>query len=305
MNKNSPYGWCPSALRPMPAQDGLLLRIRTLLNELTAQQAHGIAELATRFGSAIIELTTRANLQIRGVSAGAFPALIEGLERLGLLDIDRSPSARINIVLDPLRGTAADDAQTLSARLLGAGLAGAEFAALPHKFGFAVDAGPGRHLAAISGDIRIEAGAGTLLVRAAHAALGAPARDSAEAADKALDLARWFLAAGGVGADGRGRMHALIARGARPPRGLAGTLAPNPAVPLPDARGAWHAAPDGRCTADALHRIAERAGGPIRLTPFRAFYLPACLSAYSPTTLASRTRAGADNTASAQPLNRR
>lgn len=301
MNKNGPYGWCPSALRPMPVEDGLLLRIRTLLNELTAQQAHGIADLAARFGNAIIELTTRANLHIRGVSDGAFPALIDGLERLGVLDIDRSPSARINVVLDPFRGTQADDPQTLSARLLGAGLAAAEFAALPHKFGFVVDAGPGRHLATISGDIRIEARAGTLTVRAARAALGAPARDSADAARKALDLARWFLAAGGVGADGRGRMRALIAQGARPPQALAGTLTPNPAVPLPDPRGAWHPAPNGRLTPDTLHRIAERARGPIRLTPFRAFYLPD----YLPDSLqgegAARARAVADDAASAPP----
>ena len=274
MNENSPYGWCPSALRPMPVEDGLLLRIRTVLNELTAEQAHGIADLATRFGNGIIELTTRSNLQIRGVTDGAFAALIDGLERLGLLAIDRSPSARINLVLDPFRGTPANDAQTLSARLLAAGLAAAEFAALPHKFGFTVDAGPGRHLARISGDIRIEAHGDTLIVRAGHAALGAPARDRAEAVGKALDLARWFLAAGGVGADGRGRMRALIAKGARPPEPLTGTLAPNPAAPLPDARGAWHAAADGRLTPDRLHRIADSARGPIRLTPFRAFYLP-------------------------------
>ena len=96
-------------------------------------------------------------------------------------------------------------------------------------------------------------------------------------------------------------MRALIAQGARPPQALAGTLTPNPAVPLPDPRGAWHPAPNGRLTPDTLHRIAERARGPIRLTPFRAFYLPE----YLPDSLqgkgAARARAVADDAASAPP----
>ena len=60
-------GWCPSALRPMLSGDGLVVRLRPRGGRLSSAQAAGIAELSARHGNGLIDLTGRANLQIRGV----------------------------------------------------------------------------------------------------------------------------------------------------------------------------------------------------------------------------------------------
>ena len=61
-------GWCPGALRPMLSGDGLVVRVRPYGGRLDATQAAGLADLAERYGNGLIDVTSRANLQIRGVS---------------------------------------------------------------------------------------------------------------------------------------------------------------------------------------------------------------------------------------------
>lgn len=58
-------GWCPGALRPMLSGDGLVVRVRPHGGRLAATQAAGIAELAARHGNGLIDVTSRANLQVR------------------------------------------------------------------------------------------------------------------------------------------------------------------------------------------------------------------------------------------------
>jgi precorrin-3B synthase len=176
-------GWCPGAHRPMVAGDGLVVRVRPPEGALEPHQARGLADLAERHANGLVELTNRANLQLRGVAAPAHGALIDGLAALDLIDDDPEVEGRRNIVVDPLRPVAADDPQAQAARLLAKQLAAAEFAALPSKFGFVVDAGPHRRLADTSGDIRIEASAETLIVRSDGHPTGRAADDPAQAAD--------------------------------------------------------------------------------------------------------------------------
>ncbi|MFN7225609.1 MAG: precorrin-3B synthase, partial [Paracoccaceae bacterium] len=80
----------------------------------------------------------------RGVAPAAHPALAEGLAELGLIDPDAAAEGRRNIVVDPFR--TAGDGQAGIAAALAEGLAAPDFAGLPAKFGFVVDAGPVRHL---------------------------------------------------------------------------------------------------------------------------------------------------------------
>ncbi|AHM04503.1 Cobalamin biosynthesis protein CobG [Roseibacterium elongatum DSM 19469] len=198
-------GWCPGAHRPMASGDGLVVRVRPPRGEITPKQARGLADAADSFGNGLIDLTNRANLQLRGVRAEQHAALLGALGRLGLLDADPVAEGRMNIVADPFRAGGADDPQTRIVAALADGLRTADFAGLPSKFGFVVDTGPVRGLAAVSGDIRIEGHGPGILVRADGCATGRPVRDTDDAAALALALARWFLASGGVGADGRGR----------------------------------------------------------------------------------------------------
>ena len=72
-------GWCPGAHRAMPSGDGLLVRVRPRLARLTVVQAMGLCEAAQRLGSGYIDLTNRANLQLRGVMPRHHHAVIEAL----------------------------------------------------------------------------------------------------------------------------------------------------------------------------------------------------------------------------------
>lgn len=79
-------GWCPGLARPMPTGDGLLARIHPPLGVLTLAQARSIAEGARRYGNGHLDLTARANLQIRGVSEATRDPLARLLDAAGLGD---------------------------------------------------------------------------------------------------------------------------------------------------------------------------------------------------------------------------
>lgn len=268
MTAASVKGWCPGAWRPMQSGDGLLVRIRPRGGRLDPRQAAGLAELAARHGNGLIDVTIRANLQVRGVSEQSHPALIEGLAELGLLDPDPESEARRNVLVMPF-WRAGDGIYPLACELEQA-LTAASFD-LPAKFGFAVDCGPQRLLAGSSADIRIErAATGGLIVRADGAPLGLPVARQ-EAVEGALKLAEWFAADGGA-AGGRGRMAAHLGSGAKLPGGLAGAIKPAGVAPLPGPAlceaGAIVGAAFGQLDHAALRCLAESANG-LRVTPWR------------------------------------
>ncbi|KWV53326.1 precorrin-3B synthase [Bradyrhizobium macuxiense] len=261
-------GWCPGALRPMQSGDGLVVRIRPRGGRLDAAQAAGIAELAGRHGNGLIDLTSRANLQIRGVSDDSHLPLIDGLARLGLLDPDSESEARRNILVTPF-WSAGDDTPSLASELE-LGLTSAPLN-LPTKFGFAIDDGHERVLAGASADVRIERdSAGELLVRADGADRGRSVTRS-EAVPVALALAEWFIASGGAKGDRR-RMARHIAAGARLPDALRGDAEPAPraAEPLPGLypQGAMVGVAFGQVPHQTLSRLATAAQA-LRLTPWR------------------------------------
>ena len=192
-------GWCPGALRPMESGDGWVVRIRPPGGRLDRAQAQAIADGAEAHGNGVIELTGRANLQLRGVTPASHAPLIEALRPHGLIDADARAEGLRNIIVTPFADAEAD---RLAAELAEALAASA--LALPAKFGFAVDPCPAPVLTRDPADIRIEAGP---TLRADGASLAAPYHGP----DDALALARWFLEQGGA-PGGRGRMAALTAR---------------------------------------------------------------------------------------------
>jgi len=261
-------GWCPGALRPMRSGDGLVVRIRPHGGRLSRAQAVGIAELATRFGNGLMDVTSRANLQIRGVDDDGHAPLIEGLAQLDLIDADAASEAQRNIVVTPF-WTKGDETVALAVELELTLVA--RRLALPVKFGFAVDCGPERALAGTSADIRIEREAsGGLIVRADGAECGRAVARS-DAVGRALELADWFVASGGA-SDGGGRMAAHLAAGAHIPAALAGSAIPVPLMPQPrpglHADGALVGVAFGQLTAATLRGLADKACG-LRLTPWR------------------------------------
>lgn len=267
-------GWCPGALRPMLSGDGLLVRLRPPGGRLTPVQAAAIARAAFRHGNGFIDLTARANLQLRGVTETSHPTLIRDLRHEGLIDADIATESLRNLIVTPFRegpptncaasgaerGATNDPTDTLAATLTAAL---ARMPRLPAKFGFALDTGPRPALTGASADIRVErARDGRLILRPDGHPTGKPVADLA--AD-AIAMAEWFLASGGV-TDGRGRMAALIARGIVPD---GHDTAPADALPTPTPgltpHGALVAPALGQLRAETLAAL----GHEIRLTPWR------------------------------------
>ena len=181
-------GCCPGAWRPMMSGDGLIVRVRPRLGRVTRAQAEGLCDVAARHGSGIIELTNRANLQIRGIAETSHDAVMDDLASLGLLDADPALEDRRNILVDPLwrpGDLTCRLAEALLDRL-------ADLPDLPAKFGFAIDTGTEPRLYAASADVRLErATDGRLIVRADGSATGRLVEED-EACDMAIALARWF-----------------------------------------------------------------------------------------------------------------
>ncbi|MEC7256728.1 MAG: hypothetical protein VXW58_02815, partial [Pseudomonadota bacterium] len=87
-------GWCPGAHRPMMSGDGLIVRVRPRLGRLSRAQVLGLCEAAATHSGGIIDLTNRANLQLRGVAEDAHESLLAQLFALGLVDADPETEAR-------------------------------------------------------------------------------------------------------------------------------------------------------------------------------------------------------------------
>lgn len=265
--------WCPGALRPMQSGDGLVVRIRPRGSKFSPTQAKGIAETSAKHGNGLIDLTARANVQLRGVQPESHAALIGDLKALGLIDHDVAAESRRNIVVTPFRcGRYEAETVELAAEvetLLERG------PVLPSKFGFAIDTGPAPVLTETSADIRLErAASGRLIVRADGSEVGRAVAPS-EAAAAMLELAVWFVRSGGV-REGRGRMAAHIASGANVPDTEQWTITPaEPShlpTPGPRIEGFLVGAEFGQLSADVLGRLAtmERE---IRVTPWRMLLL--------------------------------
>jgi precorrin-3B synthase len=194
-------GWCPGALRPMRSGDGLLLRAKTIGPTLTAEHALEIVAISESCGNGLIDLSQRAQLQLRGLREATLREAHERLHGLGMLARDAATESVLNFIVSPLAGLGAGDA--IDARDILDSLArdladGRDLHALPGKFGFLIDDGGALGLADVSTDIRLEAHVADDEPRVAVIADGA--RDRAvlvrptEAPATALRLARAFLA---------------------------------------------------------------------------------------------------------------
>jgi len=261
-------GWCPSAYRPMMSGDGLIVRVRPHAGRLDRAQVIGLCEAATQYGNGIIDLTNRANLQIRGVAQEDHAALVEALSVFGLLDADPAREARRNILVAP--DWRASDATARLAEKLAQRVG--ELPALPAKFGFAVDAGEGPVLGDAPADIRIERGVGGgLIVRADGEAQGCPVAES-EAIDAVVALAHWFAARG---AEAK-RMVRLLRSAPLPQAWQGEPPAPARARPKPgdDIGGPVLGATFGQLPAHALADLMlESRSTALRVTPWRLFAL--------------------------------
>ena len=294
-------GWCPTLLSPMQSGDGWLARVKPTAAKVSAASARIIAEAASRHGNGHIDLTARANFQIRGLTPRSAELFAEIIIGDGLASARPSVEAIRNVMASPLGPddpSAAFDSHAAAIEIE-AMLAGEPaLQALPPKFGFLVYAGGVLPLAGITADIMVRANGGQLAVQLDGGTLAARCAPSVLAETvKALALA--FLHESGERREPPRRTRALImavgeeaifnAAGLTsvslhsvPPFGAPSLIG---FVPYPgEATGEFGVGLSfGRIEAEALFNLADLSArygdGSLRTTPWRALLLPGIGSA--------------------------
>lgn len=191
---------CPGVLRPWPADDGALVRVRLAGGGLSAAALRGLAAVAASYGDGDLHLTTRANLQLRGLPLddGVLPdEVVAAIEATGLLPSRAHDLAR-NLLVSPLTGLRGGhvDLRPVVAALDAGLLADPALGALPGRFLFVLDDGRGDLL-----DREVDLGlvvldAGTAQLRHGSTGWGETV-PLEQAPDALLALARRFLAVRG------------------------------------------------------------------------------------------------------------
>ncbi|MGW4839901.1 cobalamin biosynthesis protein CobG [Streptomyces globisporus] len=277
---------CPGTLRLHRADDGALARVRVPGGVLSADRADALLAAAERFGDGELHLTSRGNVQLRGLDAACGGPLAELLTAAGLLPSAAHERAR-NIVASPLAGL--DGSPPVSGWLseLDALVCGSAAAAsLSGRFLFALDDGHG-DVDALGADVTLIAAGDSCLLR-----IGAEDEVSripgGEGPRAALLAAETFLrAARDSGAwrvkDLPDDVRAELVRTVRAAAGPA-VHRPRPRTATPTAPGA-HGSPNaisvdvplGRLTSTQwrlLTGTARRHGDELRLTPWRGIVVP-------------------------------
>jgi precorrin-3B synthase len=153
-------GWCPGALRPMPTGDGLLVRVRISAGRLSLDQAEALASCARDCGNGTIEVSSRGNLQLRGVAEAKLNELQARLAAERLIDADPATERVRNVVASPLSDVdpqAFLDVTRIAASLEARLAIDENLRVLPGKFGFVIDAGGRWPLGDVEADMRFEA----------------------------------------------------------------------------------------------------------------------------------------------------
>lgn len=268
---------CPGALSVHRAADGALARVRLPGGRISAAALTALAQAATRFGTPDLELTSRGNLQIRGITDTA--AVADAIADAGLLPSPTHERVR-NIVASPLSGRAGGlaDIRPLIGDLDAAIQREPALAESSGRFWFGLDDGRG-DVSGLGTDVGVHALDGE------HAALTLSGRDTGvrlsleDAVGTLIEVAVRFAAARGTAwrVGELARPDDLLA-------GLAVTAEPGatwPPVVRPPV--GWIPQDDGRVTLGAGVRLgvlpartAEFVGAveaPVVVTPWRSLLI--------------------------------
>ncbi len=277
---------CPGALQTHSAADGELARVRVPGGLLRPAQLRALAAAARDLGDGALEMTSRGNLQLRGLAPGAARELGDRLAAAGLLPSETHDRV-LNVLASALsgRGGGLLDARPWVSALDAGLCADPALAALPGRFLATLDDGRG-DVSGIGGDVGLLALAPdevALLLAGADSGLRAT---PAGAVDLLLAAARAFLAEraaqGGTAwrlvelDEGLARVAArLPGRRAEPVEVPAAPVGgPVGAVTQDDGRTALvGVVPLGRLTAGQADLLASLTGE-VQLTPWRSVVVP-------------------------------
>jgi precorrin-3B synthase len=272
----------------MASGDGLLLRVRAGARTLHAGELRCLARLARTHGNGLLEITRRANLQLRGLSEASLAGAQAELLRRGLVDVSPEREARLGLLVHPLSGLddRCADLGALAREIERQLTAADDLTGLSAKFGVVLDGGG--YALEVAADLRVDVRSADpflAFVSAGGAWLGATLVDDAPQAILALARTALMLS------PGRRLRDVILEHGLAPLSASIAhliVLAPLPAE-SPEA-GSWIGHHTGKRTWfglgipfgaaetgqwDALATLAERHGSAqIRVTPRRTVVLP-------------------------------
>ncbi|MFK0136882.1 cobalamin biosynthesis protein CobG [Streptomyces murinus] len=277
---------CPGALRLHTADDGALARIRLPGGILTTGQAEALGHAARRLGDGDLHLTSRGNVQLRGLAAGCGGELAEALDAVGLLPSREHERVR-NIVASPLSGLDGGGSRDVRPWLtaLDAALCASDAArGLSGRFLFALDDGRG-DVAGLGADVMVRAtedGGAWLTPGSVRVAPADAPRAALMAAETFLEAARSHAARTWRVSDlplREGELDRLV-RDRLTTEGIEQNDRPEPVGsadgPPPGAVGGALSVhvPLGRLSALQWEALAVAADTELRLTPWRGVVVP-------------------------------
>ncbi|MDQ0379565.1 precorrin-3B synthase [Amycolatopsis thermophila] len=254
---------CPGVFATHDAADGALARVRLPGGRLSAAQAGVLASCAEDLGDGSVHLTSRGNIQLRGLAPDT-GELVARLSSAGLLPAPSHERVR-NYLASPLSGLSGGllDVRETVFELDRAVCARPELAGLPGRFLFALDDGRG-DVAGEDADVcwrAVDSSVGAVLLAGRDTGERVPI---GEAVDVLVRKALWFLEVRG----GAWRVRELdLPAGPRLPT--------SPGVPIgPFTRDDGLT---GVCGAPVLGQLPAadlRALGEIVVTPWRSVVVP-------------------------------
>lgn len=277
---------CPGACRPWQADDGLLVRLRLIGGHLPVDALRRLLQVSQDHADGNIHLTTRANLQIRGLPGDTrlTPAALSALQSTGLLPSASHELVR-NILASPQTGYAGGraDLRPVAQRLDAALRADPALARLPGRFLFTLDDGRGDLLTRLTGTGRRGTDLGLVALdhRVGQLRIGDHWGEVVpldEAALHLAGLATAFLHARGHGAEAPWHLRELTGPLRTPV--IPDLRVPPPAAPLRHGNvgGGIHVhVPDGILHPVQTEALLERIGShatTVVVTPWHGIFVP-------------------------------
>nr|MDZ8063335.1 precorrin-3B synthase [Nostoc sp. EkiNYC01] len=100
----SRFATCPGLFYATPAEDGILSRMRIPGGIINSQQCRAIADIADQYGGGYVDVTNRANLQIREIRSSIDSQVLQHLQNIGIGSRNTDVDHIRNIMTSPTAG---------------------------------------------------------------------------------------------------------------------------------------------------------------------------------------------------------